>query len=323
MDKMGYKSLINDHGLSDIQNDDDLDQITQFLTHIGTILHYSDPSNKLDKLFFVDSPWLCKIISNTVKVTETDPCIINGIKNINSISFVLHNNNFPLQYFDHCIALLDRFEIALVVEESKIFIPSQLSTMQPKVLSASRLYDHIPYTWYILFDSNTAAPIGFWNQLLSRIIQSVSKIKSILNSKIIKEDCTNENSCARMMECNLLSHLKLSSDPSTCPQYNSEFSGTKLRTFHWSTGIFYEDDEVFVILQSTTFLKEEGIMITAAPNDEGRFIFCLIMDLIMSLLQECYRGAIIQKNSPCSDCILYGSNHSPFSLKWSMFASFM
>ena len=315
IDRSEFKSLIHDLGLNDIQTDDELDQITRFLTDIGTILHYNDPSNNLAKLYFVDPPWLCKMIYSTVKSIETDTCFINGIKDVKSVSYLLHKEKFPLEYFDQYITLLDRFEIALVLEESKILIPSQLSTMQPRALSASKLYNSIPYIRYILFDYNTA-PIGFWSRLIARIMQSCSKI---LNGKMVTEDHTNENPCASAIECNLVRHFKLSSDahnPSTCPQYNSELGGTKLRTFYWSTGIFYEDDDVFFILQSTvhlTFLKQEGIMITAAPNDHGRIIFCFIIDLIRSLFQECYRGAIIHQLSPCSDCITNGNIYlTPF-----------
>ncbi|KAL5505743.1 hypothetical protein EMCRGX_G007231 [Ephydatia muelleri] len=140
IDRSEFKSLIHDLGLNDIQTDDELDQITRFLTDIGTILHYNDPSNNLAKLYFVDPPWLCKMIYSTVKSTETDTCFINGIKDVKSVSYLLHKEMFPLEYFDQYITLLDRFEIALVLEESKILIPSQLSTMQPRALSASIIH---------------------------------------------------------------------------------------------------------------------------------------------------------------------------------------
>ena len=101
-----YKRMVQQMNLDDIRDDEELKTATLFLTDVGTLLHYDDCSNHLNKLYFIDPQWLCKMMAKVVTVKERNPFLKNGILHFDKIPQLFKDNEFPKQYFNEYMALL-------------------------------------------------------------------------------------------------------------------------------------------------------------------------------------------------------------------------
>ena len=161
-----FKTMVQQMGLSDLRDDEELSAATLFLTDVGSLLHFDDRGHNLHELYFLDPCWLYDVISKVVNNERTK----NGILNLNDIPTPFQDKQFPCHYSEQYRALLDKFEIALPLDKQLSLIPSMLPDERPEEFE-----DEQPtYSRLILFSSST--PPGFWNRLLSKIMRSISKV---------------------------------------------------------------------------------------------------------------------------------------------------
>ena len=178
-----FKTMVQQMNLLDIQDDDELKTATLFLTDVGTLLHYDDRNHNLHELYFIDPRWLCDMMSKVVTIKERNPFVKNGILCCENIPFLFKDKRFPWQYFEQYLTLLDRFEIALPLDNKRILIPSMLPGTRPKGIDIEEGQDPPFYSRYIIFNANKTPP-GFWSRLLSRIMHSIPKVRYALNKTI-------------------------------------------------------------------------------------------------------------------------------------------
>ena len=174
-----FKDLVQQLKLPDICSDDELRTATLFLNEVGTILHYDDRSHNLNELYFIDPRWLCDMMSKVVTIRERNPFVKNGILHSKDIPLLFKDKRFPWEYFEQYLTLLDRFEIALPLDNKRILIPSMLPVERP---SNADLPDdpYGPYyRRYIVFQS--PCPPGFWSRLISRIMHTVPEVCQALD----------------------------------------------------------------------------------------------------------------------------------------------
>ena len=169
-----FKDLVQQLKLPDIHSDGELRTATLFLNEVGTILHYDDRSHNLNELYFVDPRWLCDMMSKVVTVRERNNFVKNGILHSMYIPFLYRDKRFPWQYFEQYVTLLDRFEIALPLDNKRILIPSMLPIERPNDADLSSHPDGPYYMRYITFA--TTVPPGFWSRLISRIMHTVPEV---------------------------------------------------------------------------------------------------------------------------------------------------
>ena len=175
-----FKTMVQQMNLADIQDDDELKTATLFLTDVGTLLHYDDRSHNLHELYFIDPRWLCDMMSKVVTIKERNPFVKNGILHSKDIPILFKDREFPWQYFEQYLTLLDRFEIALPLDNKRILIPSMLQEERPDIPEAEQSEEEPLYYRYIIFNSADTPP-GFWSRLLSRIMHSVTQIAYALD----------------------------------------------------------------------------------------------------------------------------------------------
>lgn len=300
MEKEEYKAFIRELDLNDIQNEDELNRVSRFLTNIGTILHYDDRSHNLDKLYFVDPLWLCNMMSRIITVKEKNPFVSNGIMEFSNIPQIFRDDQFPIQYFDQYLALLDRFEIALVLGKNSLLIPSMLSDIRPSDLDNvfSIHDDEMLFTRYIVFNSPTTPP-GFWSRLISRIMHSVPQVQCVMEKTVSAEKGGEVISIPNS------SFVLTSNCFNQDSSFSSELDVTQVQLQYWRTGILYRDRDVAFKIESLMNSQKydgEGVLIMASPNINGRKIFGQLIDIATSLFQEWYRGGKISQISPCFDC---------------------
>ena len=165
-----FKELVQRLQLPDISSDDELQTATLFLNEVGTILHYDDCSHNLNELYFIDPRWLCDMM---YKVVPRNPFVKNGILDIKDIPLLFKDKCFLWELYcslEQYLALLDRFEIAVLLDNKRILIPSMLPRERP---GNADLPDGSFNKQYIVFQS--PCPPGFWSRLIFRIMHTIPK----------------------------------------------------------------------------------------------------------------------------------------------------
>ena len=177
-----FKSMVLQMNLPDMDYDEELKTATLFLTDIGALLHYDDRSHNLNELYFVDPRWLCDMMAKVVTIKEKNPFLRKGILHSKDIPFLFRDKRFPWDRYEQYLALLDRFEIALPLDNKRVLVPSMLPAICPKEVEEEfgEASKKPLYTRYIIF-KNANTPPGFWSRLLSRIMHSVQKVTAALD----------------------------------------------------------------------------------------------------------------------------------------------
>ena len=171
-----FKTMVHQMNLADIQDHDELKTATLFLTDVGSLLHYDDRGHNLHELYFIDPHWLCGMMSKVVTIKERNPFVKNGILYSKDIPMLFKDKQFPWQYFEQYLTLLDRFEIALPLDNRRVLIPSMLPDKRPAEFEDEKPdYRDPVYSRLITFSSANTPP-GFWSRFLSRIMHSVPKV---------------------------------------------------------------------------------------------------------------------------------------------------
>ena len=183
-----FREMISNLNLSDISSDEEVKTATLFLHEVGSLLHYDDRKNNLDDLYFVDPRWLCDMMSTVVTIEERNPFIKNGILTQAELSLLYRSKQFPSEFLDQYLVLLDRFEIALSLDQVKhrILIPSMLPDVRP--LGTDRPSDQVCYERQILFPIPT--PPGFWSRLLARVMHTLQCLRDLIEAshgKVVNE----------------------------------------------------------------------------------------------------------------------------------------
>ena len=171
-----FRTMVYKMNLADIQDDEELKTATLFLTDVGSLLHYDDRGHNLHELYFIDPRWLCDMMSKVVTIKERNPFVKSGILYSKDIPMLFKDKQFPWQYFEQYLTLLDRFEIALPLDNRRVLIPSMLPDERPKEFEdkTEDTKEHV-YSRFLMFSSANTPP-GFWSRLLSRIMHLVPKV---------------------------------------------------------------------------------------------------------------------------------------------------
>ena len=178
-----FRKMISNLNLSDISSDEEVKTAALFLHEVGSLLYYDDRKNNLDDLYFVDPRWLCDVMSTVVTIEGR-----NGILTQAELSLLYRSKQFPSEFLDQYLVLLDHFEIALSLDQVKhrILIPSMLPDVRP--LGTHRPSDQVCYERQILFPIPT--PPGFWSRLLARVMHTLQYLQDLIevsHGKVVNE----------------------------------------------------------------------------------------------------------------------------------------
>ena len=281
-----FKTLVQQMELTDICNEEEIKTATLFLTDVGTLLHYDDKGHNLHELYFIDPRWLCDMMSRIITIKERNPFVKEGILNCKAIPQLFKDDAFPWQFFEQYLTLLDRFEIALPLDNQRILIPSKLPEERPGTvdLKESQRRGESPlYSRQIIFKSADTPP-GFWSRLLSRLMHSVPQVCFALEVTSQNADdppapslgstspvdafdnSTNpgasfEEPPAEISLPTSLDHLPqptiqtaqlLRNFPNPLPAHGiaHTFDSSHIHLQYWRTGLFYSDPDVMFRIES-------------------------------------------------------------------------
>ena len=98
----------------------------KFLHEVGVLLHYDDQLRRLNALYFIDPTWLIDLLAQVVTVKEKQSFVQNGILARRNVPFILKGQRYPQEYITQYLQLLERFEIALSIDDEHLLVPSML-----------------------------------------------------------------------------------------------------------------------------------------------------------------------------------------------------
>ena len=328
-----FKQMIQNMNIPDIQDLDEVKAVTMFLTDVGALLHYDDQRHNLHELYFVDPNWLCGMMAKVITIRERNPFVKNGILRHDQIPLLFKDKKFPWQYFKQYITLLDRFEVALALDNRRVLIPSLLDDDKPPMIHAE-----LQETLYkrLLFFGSASTPPGFWSRLLSRIIHSVPQVRSVLARKALptehQQDRDSE-SPGPHLDSKLTPHLKIGSPdfnlelssavtPNVTPSFQIDdgscFDLKDVELHYWRTGLLYSDPDVTFRIEAIAHDDQEdlnGILIAASLNTTGKKIIGQLVDLTISVEKDWFPGSSgLKQIIPCYKCLKL-QRKEPFEFK--------
>ncbi|XP_068716726.1 leucine-rich repeat serine/threonine-protein kinase 2-like isoform X1 [Montipora capricornis] len=169
MHKTEFEALVLDiikNDPIDIEDANDLIDVTQFMHERGIVLHYDDPNQDLRDLYFLDPKWLCELMARIVTLREVNPYIVNGILDLSKLPLLLREDRFPHRNSPQFIRLLNRFQIACSLDDKRVLIPSKLPAEKPQAATNKDL----PFITIKRIHSFPCIPNGFWSRLISRLL---------------------------------------------------------------------------------------------------------------------------------------------------------
>ena len=243
-----FNTMVQQMNLADIQDEEELKTATLFLTDVGSLLHYDDRSHNLHELYFIDPRWLCDMMSKVVTIKERNPFVKKGILYSKHIPLLFKDDIFPWKYFEQYLTLLDRFEIALPLDNRRVLIPCMLPDDRPRKLIENYFPETVPvYSRYIMFNSADTPP-GFWSRLLSRIMHSIPQICFALDKitpSALVEDQTPDG-LSEMATISLNMHSQEDKEASKAPPTPEPQNPTIPRTVSQPEVPFPEQSNSFV-----------------------------------------------------------------------------
>lgn len=118
---------------NDIHDEEELHLAAKFLHEAGVLLHYNDQLRGLANLYFIDPSWLIDLLAEIVTVQEKQSFIKKGFLNRRNVPFLLRGKRYPEQYLGQYLQLLQRFEIALMIDSEHLLVPSMLPVDKPDI----------------------------------------------------------------------------------------------------------------------------------------------------------------------------------------------
>jgi serine/threonine protein kinase len=328
-----FKDVIRNLNLSDITSDEELKTATLFLHEVGSLLHYDDRKNNLDDLYFVDPRWLCDMMSTVVTIEQRNPFVKNGIIQRTSLPLLYKGDQFPTEFLEQYLVLLDRFEVALPLDQDKslILIPSMLQDVRPKDIEPPA--DYVCYERAIHFDVPT--PPGFWSRLIVRAIHSLDCIQELTARNSAHEVDTSsppppppppsdlshtgsdrttsttieseQSVSVEASETEKTVSYSSSSSPTpnvqiSLPQVDAQAAHSMIQIGdvtlkYWKTGICYQSPDLYFSTEDLCNLeKGNGVWLTASLNEVGCKVYGQLIDLVNSLVADWYHGLLESKN---------------------------
>ncbi|CAH1254418.1 LRRK1 [Branchiostoma lanceolatum] len=178
-----FSALVQNLPDNDITTKEDRQLAVRFLHEIGALVHFSDHLRGLDSLYFLDPSWLCDMLAKVLTVEEINRFVRNGRLHKNDVPFLFKDSRFPEQFIPKYLQLLERFEIAMAVDDQELLVPSQLPQGAPAAT------EYVSRKLLRRYYRMVYVPSGFWSRLISRLIIGLERInrqerKSQLQQKL-------------------------------------------------------------------------------------------------------------------------------------------
>ncbi|KAK3595142.1 hypothetical protein CHS0354_028574 [Potamilus streckersoni] len=277
-------------GQNDIESPEEHMAVAKFLVESGSILHYAHQLGAINNLYFLDPSWLCELLSKIVlHVNKQRRRIGDGkISKDEAEKLYSQDENFPNQYIEQYITLLDRFEVAILVEGGKkLIIPSTL----PETYTGDLPHVSDPEQRVCRLYKMEYIPSGIWPRLLARIMVKVEKFST-------EKWHFMQTESVRIIS--FTTGLSSSFGRNIQPARRSSRHGLHLKDCekaYWQEGIYVRHRDGFFLVEGVHGATEaksgelnEGILITVVSRNQDFSPMGLIVDEIEDIVHDFYPG---------------------------------
>ena len=289
--------LMRRKGISDIDDEEELGLVAEFLHEVGSMLHYPDRNTGLADLYFIDPRWLCDMMSVVVTVRERNPYIRGGVLERSAVPMLFRDKRFPPDLFDQYLSLLNRFEIALSMDTERILIPSLLPDEPPGDVPD---VDSCPSVVMRRHHRMLFVPAGFWSRLIARLLQQFQDVLQDLD--VLADDWLGVGHLVKASQDTKSQPLPLSSSESTV---RGPPSDAKSSICYWRHGLCFQHPRLFFMIRPLVIdgdrLYTGGVETITSVGPNGRQMMGLIVDEIHKLIHEWYQG--LEGHTILGDCM--------------------
>ena len=148
-------------------------------------MHFDDPNEGLNDLYFIDPRWLCTLMARVVTVKNHADLVKDGILEIQKTSVLFREDDLPYEFLSQYIRLLVRFQVAYLLDESRILVPSKLPEEIPEdVEKLSLRFAPVRRVYKIDYQSFH----GFWSRFMSRFFFYMKEMIAVEPSRYQKSE---------------------------------------------------------------------------------------------------------------------------------------
>ncbi|ELU14390.1 hypothetical protein CAPTEDRAFT_224870 [Capitella teleta] len=282
--------IINEHRVKSMVKDCKLDlegeelrQAIRFLHETGVVLHYEDSSSHLNDLYILDPEWLCRMMAQVIAVREINPFVDqNGVlkKDVLKLLFngkKIHHHGrrhftFPPERINQYLKLLERFEVALPLNDHELLIPSKLPDKIPAGIQLPKDEALIRRHYNMRY-----IPVGFWSRLLIRLL-------------VLSRSWLSQNGRGLGIE---------------------EVEPQQINFWKTGVIVSFVQDLTFTVHSFSKRARLECVEIAVPPSPHGAKLLGQIVDIIDSLIEEWFPGllgvsptghSLVQCCAPCIQC---------------------
>ncbi|KAI2662978.1 Leucine-rich repeat serine/threonine-protein kinase 1 [Labeo rohita] len=167
------EQIIEQSPASDIKDYEDLQTAISFLIETGTILHFSDTSHGLCKLYFLDAVWLSECLERIINLRGSRSVARNGVIKAEDLRMLLVGTGFTQQTEEQYFQFLAKFEIALPVASNSYLLPHLLP---PKPALDIHGFRHQSNNAIQRHFKMSFVPAGFWERFIARMLISLNQM---------------------------------------------------------------------------------------------------------------------------------------------------
>ena len=148
-------------------------------------MHFDDPNEGLNDLYFIDPRWLSTLMARVVTVKNHADLVKDGILEIQKTSVLFRADDLPYEFLSQYIRLLVRFQVAYLLDESRILVPSKLPEEIPEDVEKLLLrFAPVRRVYKIDYQSFH----GFWSRFMSRFFFYMKEMIAVEPSRYKKSE---------------------------------------------------------------------------------------------------------------------------------------
>ncbi|XP_067257484.1 leucine-rich repeat serine/threonine-protein kinase 1 isoform X3 [Chanodichthys erythropterus] len=295
------EQIIDQSPAGDIKDYEDLQTAINFLIETGTILHFSDTSHGLCKLYFLDAVWLSECLERIVNLRDSRSVACNGVIKAEDLRMLLVGTGFTQQTEEQYFQFLAKFEIALPVASNSYLLPHLLP---PKPALDIHGFRHQSNNNIQRHFKMSFVPAGFWERFIARMLIS-------LNQMDIQAFETKKNMKNQRNRSTVIYSFAGNQQRNRC----STFRVRRSQTIYWKEGLLVTFDGGYLSVESSDLnwkkKKSGGIKIICQSDTRDFSAMAFITDHVNSLIEQWFPALtasesdgsrLIEQYAPCPYC---------------------
>uniref|UniRef100_A0A8C2ES60 non-specific serine/threonine protein kinase n=1 Tax=Cyprinus carpio TaxID=7962 RepID=A0A8C2ES60_CYPCA len=274
------EQIIEQSPASDIKDYEDLQMAINFLIETGTILHFSDTSHGLCKLYFLDAVWLSECLERIINLRGSRSVARNGVIKAEDLRMLLVGTGFTQQTEEQYFQFLAKFEIALPVASNSYLLPHLLP---PKPALDIHGFRHQSNNSIQRHFKMSFVPAGFWERFIARMLISLSQMDvQAFETKKVTKNPRNHSTVIYSFAGN--------QQRNRC----STFRVRRSQTIYWKEGLLVTFDGGYLSVESSDLnwkkKKSGGIKIICQSETRDFSAMAFITDHVNSLIEQWFPG---------------------------------